>query len=92
MRYEQAFPLLQDSITGILSIESVLESLEEKEKFKTAEALLIKKDLNNYISEIVGVYENKQYVELEKKIEELINKFCIWKDFVSSIINLYIVS
>lgn len=93
LRYEEAFYLLEDAVEGIASIDHALELIKvefmelEDEKLKK-----IKTNLNQHIAKIVSLYENKNYNELEKTMNLVLDSFTVWREYIETIIRIKIVS
>ena len=91
--YEEAFMLLQDSIMGIIAIEDALKPMgKDIEALDNLKIIQAKQELNQYMDEVITLYENKRYEELEKKLQLMLDAFIIWKEALEIVIRPIVVS
>ncbi|MEW9124847.1 MAG: hypothetical protein AB2421_19200 [Thermotaleaceae bacterium] len=93
LRYEESFALIQDAMMGIASIESALQPMESQFKeLQDSDMIKKKQDLNQYMSTVVNLYENKKYKELEKKVNLVLGAFIVWRESIEQIVRPQIIS
>lgn len=91
LRYEEAKELLEDMVTGIVSIEDAIQPMLQYLPQNKIVALETK--LKDDISKVVSSYENGKEVGLNKFIEErLLVDFNSWKEELERILRPYVVS
>lgn len=93
LRYEESFTLIEDAMMGIASIEAALQPMESQfEALQDPDMIQTKQDLNQYMSAVVTLYENKKYEELEKKMSLVLGAFIVWRESIEQIVRPQIIS
>lgn len=86
-KYEEAFNMLQDVLVGIIEVEEALQQIESNfEQLNMSDVKQAKQSLVHHFNEAVTRYENKNYNELEKAINQILDAFCRWQELIRQIL------